>query len=311
VKLEQRVTCKGIGALAALKQLREFLYKDEIFVSFESRNKSKEHYALCLQLLPRLRTSCAHIELQLELDDFNTNFASKAFCTLRDQLPQRLGLRQLALHNAYAMPGGVALPNLRTLYLYRPQTHFRLGSQLGSVTELCLHRAKHRVVHNILAALGHQLRKLAVSIGDTMLLDKVLAMCPRLRVFYISDFPVHFFGTEKPLREASLGKLQEFGFFLEKYDERRHLFKARHLLSILKAAPNLRVLRVPSVFFDGHADSDVSEALRQRAVLQHLERLQFFSEWSLGPVTSENMFHKYSVLRNVLRHCPKLVSVST
>lgn len=307
------MSSQGIGALSSLKHLRKFVYKDETFVSFESRNKSKEHFAMCLQLLPRLRVSCAKIKLQLRMDDFNTNFASKAFCLLRGQLPSRLGLRQLALHNAYAMPEGVSLPNLKTLFLFRPQPHFRLGGALESVTQLGLHRVRQRLLEHILGQLGHQIRKLSLSVGDTLHLDTVFALCPGLRVLYISDFPAHFFGTQTPLRESSLGRLSEFGFFLDAYDQRRHLFKTQHLLRLLRAAPNLRVLRAPRVFFNSrHADEDVSEALRQRSVLQKLEQLHFLSTWTFGPdMSTEDMFQRYQVLRNVKSHCPKLKAIYT
>jgi hypothetical protein len=168
-----------------------------------------------------------------------------------------------------------------------------------------------QVATKILEAIGEQLRKLAISIGDTLPLDSVLGLCPRLRVLYISDFPLHFFDVVAPPQLATLMELREFGFFVEKYDERKHVFKTRHLLRVLRAAPNLRVLRAPSVFFDGAADADVSEALRLRTVLQKLKHLHFLTEWSLGPVVVADLFEKYSVLRAALRHCPKLVSVVT
>jgi hypothetical protein len=97
VALAKSVTSEAIAKLASLEQLQEFLYCHE-----PSRNQ--ELYRMCLQELPRLQISCARFRIENADDIVHTECSRKSLQQLQGRLPARLGLRQLALHDACAMP---------------------------------------------------------------------------------------------------------------------------------------------------------------------------------------------------------------
>jgi hypothetical protein len=312
VTLDHSVSADGIAALTKLQHLEEFTYHEKD-TSWDRQKpiRNKEFFAMCLQLLPRLRISCSRVEVELELDNFLSDFASKAFRELQGRMPSPLGLRQLALHDALEMPVGVAMPDLTSLTLVTPIATFKLGSWLSSLTELSLQGVRLQMLERILARIGRQLRKLSVLVWDTLFVDRVFQLCPELKVFYISQFPTHFVGLEAPLPGLALSRLTEFGFVMQN-DEYCSRLSTDHLLQILHVAPNLRVFRFKNVFFCDKDDDDIGMALEQRSILQNLEKLSCFYEWPDVEITNEKMELMectYSVIYNIIIHCPKLTSV--
>jgi hypothetical protein len=314
VTLAHSVSADGIAALADLQHLEEFLYHEkDTSIDRKKPIRNQEFFAMCVQLLPRLRISCSRVDIELEFDNFLSDFASKAFRELQFHMPSPLGLRQLALHDALEMPLGVALPDLMSLTLVTPDVTFQLtmSSWLASLTELSLQGVRLQMLEEILTRIGSQLRKLSVLVWDTLFVDRVFRLCPDLRVFYISQFPTYFVGLEAPLPGLSLSHLTEFGFVMQN-DECCSCLSTDHLLQILRAAPNLRVFRFKNVLFCDQDDDEISMALEQRSILQNLEKLSCFYEWPEVEIANENMEFMecaYSVIYSIIINCPKLTSV--
>jgi hypothetical protein len=310
--LGTQTSSDGIASLATLQHLQEFTYHEtDTPWNREKANGNKKFFAMCLQLLPRLRVSCSAVEIELELDNFLSDFASKAFRDLQGLLPSVLRLRTLALHNASEMPVDVALPELSTLTLVTPQATFQLGYGFSSVTELSLQGVRVPLLERILARLGRQLRKLSVLVWDTLFVDRVFRMCPELQVFYISQYPTHIVGLEAPLGHLALSCLTEFGFVVQS-DQCCSAVRTDHLLQMLRAAPNLHVLHLKNVFFCDKDDEDIGWALEQRSILQNLEKLCCFYEWPELPITDEKievMESTYTVIYNIIVNCQKLFSL--
>jgi hypothetical protein len=307
------VTSAGIGSLANLKQLQEFLYHEKM-LSNSPLNKNHMFFTACLQLLPRLTVSCSRIEIRLELDIFLTDFASQAFSSLRGPLPTHLGLRQLALHRASGLPRGVALPDLQTLYLILPKNNFHFSTWISSISELGLHGISRQLLERILQQIGHQLLKLSVLVWDTLVLDRLFQMCPNLQILYISQFPAFYMGLEEPMMDAvCLTCLTELGLVMQDDNDDCCRFESGHLLQFLRAACNLRVLRLKNFFFSVEEEDDIGEALEQHLILQNLQRLSCFYERidpSLDAETLKFMECSYSVVRHIIQHCPQLSSVA-
>jgi hypothetical protein len=304
------VTSAGIASLAKLEQLQEFLYHEKMLRN-TTTNRNHLVFAACLHLLPRLRVSCCRIEIRLELDIFLTDFASQAFCCLRGPLRTHLGLRQLALHGASELPRGVALPDLQTLYLILPKSNFQFSTWISSISELGLHRVRRLLLERILEQIGHQLLKLSVLVLDTLVLDRIFQMCPSLQTFYISEFPAFYMGLDEPMMDTvSLAGLTELGMVMQDDCSR---FESGHLMQLLRAACNLQVLHLKNFFFSVEEEEEIGEALEQHLVLQNLQRLSCFYERvdpQLDAEKLEFMECSYSVVRNIIQHCPQLSTVA-
>lgn len=313
------VSAKGIAALANLEHLQEFLYKETLNTNSSTNQKL---FSLCLKFLPRLRISCRTLEISLEIKPQHLSYIWDAFRGLQDKLPKRLELRHLALFRTSKMPVGVALPELRTLILFKPLENFQFGSS-NSVTELGLHDLNQESFEKILFKIGHQLLKLSVWVSDTLMLDRVFRMCPDLQVLFISRFPSEFIGLEAPLRPCSLSCLSEFGFAVQKPNRYYRLsrFQPGHLLQILRAASQLRVLRLKFFEHDERLDGAICEALEQHSVLQNLQRLFFFfrpevesDEEEFGQSRLQDevlMTSSHALLCAIIENCPKLFYVKS
>jgi hypothetical protein len=305
------VTSVGIAALAKLEQLQYFLYEDpkpasrySIFVDL------KKIFSLCLHLLPRLRISCCRLDM--EPRGFPRHISDAFFTPTSRELPSQLGLQQLALSDSSGMPVGVALPQLQTLFLHRPREDFEVAAGLSwSLTELCLHDLQQQLLQQILFSVGHQLIKLSVSVWDTLLLDRVFQMCPKLEVFLVLQSPRDFIGLEAALRPCSLGCLSEFGFVVQKHGKR---LLPGHLLQVLRAASKLRVLRLKFSDHDEQLHKVVCEALEQHSVLQNLQQLFLICEPDMGDyyyndlrlLQNELETNSHALLCSIIDNCPKL-----
>lgn len=307
--LADSVTSEGISTLDRLANLEEFLY-DQYYRSDEVYLKKQKHFAMCLQVLPRIHVSCSRTKIHLSYQDYQLcDHVWKAFEQLQGRLPSRLGLRQLNFNEPSRMPMGVALPNLQTLTLINPAENFQLGSGLESVTELGLHGVSQQLLEQILGQIGHQLQKLAVYVWDILLLDRVFRMCPNLQSFFISDCPVINLGIETSVPPMSC--LTELVLTKSPFDNRDWAaLESDHLLQVLRAAPNLSILRMSSIdIFGEQAFEDFSEALEQHTILQQLETLGFYYDWLSGD--EESVKWTCSVLRSMIKHCPKLTTLRT
>jgi hypothetical protein len=294
------VTIKGIDALAKLEHLEEFLFHHD-----EHDTEDYKFFWLCLHRLPRLRVSGLNFQIKLEPNKCFTDFASKAFHTLKKPLPSPLALRQLVLGSSSVMPVGVVLPNLETLYLINPGFNFSLLG-LSSVTELGLEDLNRQLFEQILSSIGHQLLSLAVSVQDSLFVDRVFQMCPKLQKFNITDLAETFVGLYEPLKKLKF--LVEFGFGVKCFRTRSR-FQPEHLLQILRAVPNLLVWRVKNYFFDKPECELISEALKKNSILRNLEQFSILASDSKTAEEKGEMEAADIVLRSLIDHCPKLSKV--
>lgn len=305
--MNNKVSAKGIAALAKLEHLNEFLYRDK------HGHENRYCFALCLKHLPHLWISSMRIKIDLDRDERTADFPSFLGHKEFKNLPvSRLALHQLFLRCVKEMPVGVALPNLKTLYLMAPATSFLLGTGLSALTELAMDEVEWQSLELILSGIGHQLHALAVWALDTLLMDRVFQMCPKLQKLFITNFPVGFIGLNNPLGEMST--LLEFGFALVKDNfENEMRFQADHLLQVLKAMPNLRVWRIKNYLFDEKDMELFIETLENSFILQKLEEFHF--SFSAKPYDDEIMYADLcmgassAVLRMLIDHCPKLATV--
>jgi hypothetical protein len=305
------VSSKGIAALAKLEHLEEFLYHhDQVDIYEDSSNA----FYLCLKRMADLKVSGLRVKIDLKTDRLLTGFASSAFERLKKPLPtNQLALRELVLKRASEMPVGVVLPDLKTLYLISPGRHFSLLGLL-SLTELGLEEVKQQLFEQILTSIGHQLLSLAVSVKDTLYVDRVFQMCPKLQKLFITDLPRTFFGLNEPLGEHEC--LVEFGFAKKHFKSQLSHFEPEHLLQILQAMPNLSVWRIRNYFFSMPECKLISEALEKSEILQNLELFNMVnnvvgddenSDDDDSVATSLKADNK--VLRSLIDHCPKLSTV--
>lgn len=305
-----KVTAQGISALAKLENLQEFLYCNhlrETHVLIKTTERRSEFFSLCLRLLPWLKISGWRFKFERYEFNFPTCYLFReAFRKLNGRLPSLLGLRQLVLRKR-AMPVGVALPNLETLYVLQPKKNFQLRTELPNLRELVLQDIEQEPFEQILFEIGHQLRKLSVSVTDTLALDSVFRMCPKLEVFQVSDIICDFIGLKEPLDDSSC--LTELGFVSESYCI---ALKTEDLLQILKVAPNLRILNLHKILFSENGSVDICKALEQRSILQNLEKFDFYYEWSSEGSNAENLQTQkncFSVFQSMILLCPKLFEV--
>jgi hypothetical protein len=315
---------EGIAALGQLDHLQQFLYgqmrgRSPKVISLSNR-ADQRFFTMVLLVLPRLWVSCTNTTISLAVDDpiIHRPYAWEAFQELQGQLPSRLGLRQLTLYEASGMPVGVALPDLTTLKLHRPLKNFRLGSGLKSVTELSLLSIGRKLCERILGHLGHQLDKLSVWVRDTLLVDRLFGLCPKLQVFYLTGFPLDALSVEDVEMLPTMSFLTEMGFHLEEAeDEESAQFEAGLLLRVLQAAPNLQKLHLLQMSVQGpQEEREICEALQQNSILQQLHTLFYASElakWDFWDKEDEGRYQErlrmtHSVLHNMILHCPKLIT---
>jgi hypothetical protein len=310
VMLDKSVSKIGIAALAKLEHLQQFLYRHDKF-----NHRDYRFFYMCLKQMPRLWISGMRIKIELETDLRLSGFASKAFQKAKKSLPtNQLALRELVLKRASKMPVGVALPDLKTLFLIRPKRDFKLG--LSSVTELGLVELKQQLFEQILSSIGHQLVSLVVSVYDELYVDRVFQLCPKLQKFYITNMVVEFVGLNEPIGEHKY--LVEFGF-AENSLEPGSRFQPDFLLQIFRAVPNLRVWRVQNYLFDEPELKHISEALEQNLILQNLEQfhlisdVQFIDEHAADRSAHDELALSMEaanvMLRILIDHCPKLTTV--
>jgi len=302
------VTKKGIAALAKLKHLQQFLYEDIFF-----RDEVEcEYFAMCLRLLPNLLISNAGVKIELERNIGILGCSGDGYpfgCWQKIQV----ALRQLVVSHMSNMPENLSLPDLKTLHLYKPGPNFSLQG-FSSVTELALQNLKQQLFEQILASIGHQLQALAVAVTDTLRLDGVFRMCPNLHKFFLWNFP-KFISLSDSL--GQLSRLVEFGFafkaeLCEREIDGEYRFQPMHLLQMLTAVPNLRVLRMKNYFFNELEFELISEALEQNSILQNLEQFHFKMELSVADNLQSHVISGVAasnqVLRSLIDHCPKLVT---
>lgn len=166
----------------------------------------------------------------------------------------------------------------------------------------------------ILEQIGHQLKKLSVCVWDTtLLLDRVFRMCPNLQNFYVDQCPYEILGvgvsvpTMSGLTELALARTSHI-------DEEWGVFDYGHLVQVLRAMPNLSVFRMNSMHLAEQEAKEICEALEQHLILQKLETLGFYYEWPIShddPDMQDCIRWSCSVLRSMIRHCPKLASLRT
>jgi hypothetical protein len=307
------VSSEAIATLASLEHLQEFLYfRSHMANQPALSTRNKELYSLCLQLLPRLQISCSSIKIEQECDFYQAESSWKSFQDLQGRLPRRLGLRQLTLHDADEMPVGVALPHLTTLRLIVPREHFRLGCHFARLRELGLISVKQQLLQNILEEVGRQLLKLSVSVLDVLHVDNVFHLCPKLQTFCVFGFPLYMMGVSAPEDDYTLATLTELRLVMQNDGDWNSSMQHDHLLLVLRALPNLRVLRLKNVVFDQHDELLFGAALKKGELLQHLETLSCCYEWLNEQVQMRMrglLQTSHAVFCHVLDNCPELCDV--
>jgi len=159
----------------------------------------------------------------------------------------------------------------------------------------------------MLSLIGHQLLSLAVYVWDTLYVDRVFQMCPKLQKFYITDLPETFVGLNEPIKVQK--HLVEFGFAEKDYDSQSLHFPPEHLLQILRALPNLRVWLINKCLFDQRECKLICEALEQNLILQKLELFHLISDAAICmnvELKASCMEAANRVMRTLIDHCPKL-----
>jgi hypothetical protein len=294
------VPIKGIGALAKLEHLQKFLFHHD-----KNDIADYANFFWCLQWLPRLQVSGLNFEIQLEPNKCLTEFAARAFERLKKHLPSALALSKLVLKKASEIPVGVVLPKLKTLYVIKPGPNFSLLGLL-SLTELALVGLNQHQFEKILASIGHQLVSLAVSVWDTLYVDRVFKLCPKLQKFFITNLAGAFVGLNEPLKKRK--SLLEFGFGV-KCIRTGSRFQPDQLLQILQALPNLRVWQVKNYLFDEQECQLISEALEKNSILQNLVKFSNIVSEVDNLEDNGELEPVNKVLRSLIDHCPKLSAV--
>jgi hypothetical protein len=307
------VSARGIADLAKLEHLQQFLFVED---NHDYELRHIRVFRLCLKLLPGL-WFCGKM-IKIELHNTVTTYDRGPFYGLQRPWPSALALRQLLLRFPTRMPVGVELPNLETLYVHHPRASFSLLG-LSSLTKLALDRLMGREqLEQILGSVGHQLTSLAASTMDTLFVDRVFSMCPNLQHFFITSMPPDFIGLNEPLPN-DLQSLVEFGIAEMPYSRPRSRFQPDHLLQILRALPNLSVLRFTDYWFDEHDSALICEALAKKGILRNLAELYLTNEEfafagviprndeEVQPPSIQEAANK--VLRSLIDHCPRLSTV--
>jgi hypothetical protein len=123
---------------------------------------------------------------------------------------------------------------------------------------------------------GRQLLKLSVSTSDAELeVDSVLRMCPKLQTLSVfAGYPPSFV-VERPFAPPpSLTELR----LVMKIDGTSSL-QRDNLLPLLRALPNLRVLRLKNFVFEQQDDALFGDALKRGELLQQLHTFSCCYEW--------------------------------
>jgi hypothetical protein len=311
--LGPKVTAKGIVALAQLEHLQEFLYFN--YRTYDDLKINTHYYILCLRLLPWLQISCSGKSFSLH---GNIMVHSGSFHKRNRRLPSQLGLRDLAINKSSGMPVGVALPNLKTLYLLEmPMKDFIVGTKLPSLTELVLYNFNQMEMEQILSVVGHQLHKLCVSVRDTLHLDSVFRMCPNLEVFYVPRSPSNYIGLKESLDDCNLSCITDLSIVQDFKENGDYVsgatLNSADFLQILRAALNLRILRWKNQIFSEQCTKEICLALELNSILQNLEQFKFLYEWPYSPVKPDLQVKKdcFSVIHCMIRHCSKLTTVQS
>lgn len=325
------VTSSGIAALANLEHLQEFSFREiqterrPVRYPIFSRKIRTNFYSTCLQLIPKLEICGARIEFppHEEIHEEIPLYAQWDDDVSRivlDDVPRQLKLKQLALRRPSRMPKDLHLPNLETLYVLQPIQTFRFDETfpyhnvLTSLTELVVTDINQEHFDQLAKSVGHRLRKLSISMPEEMVIDRVFRMCPNVQVLYLvqsNNFsPFTKGAVMKSLVGCDLSGIVELAIVNEYKTE--PLFNADHLMKILKAAPNLRILRLEIlVFYDKNVKA-ICKVLKQRSILQQLEELHFLYTWDDYPSEDELQLQRncFSVIRSMILLCPKLICVT-
>lgn len=262
--LAPEVTSSGIANLAKLEHLQEFLYNDispsSTVMTLIGRPVIRrllsinDVYFMCLRLLPRLHVSGIRINLDEDEEDyiFDKNISWSDIRTSNKQLPSQLELKQLILNSTSSMPVGVALPNLESLQLLKPKSNFQLNTTLPSLTELMVTEITQVQLEKLLSCVGEQLLNLFIDTIDTLILDKVFHLCPKLRKLKISasgnkgvariklKVDTCNLSNLRHLSKLSLAYNCEPYYYEDAEDNDYRFLIVDNLLQILRAAPHLR-----------------------------------------------------------------------
>jgi len=312
--LGTKVTSTGIAALAKLKHLQQFLFREMPSFSREDIMKKRTDLcSICVWLMPWLHVIGSTMGLSDSVEcKLNWRDVERV---LKRRLPSQLGLRQLSLYEPSGMPVGVALPNLETLIVTVPifsEKLFQLKSaaDLPSLTNLVLENVKQELFEKIISQIGQQLRKLSVSVWGTLILNKVFLMCPNLQLFYAKNYHMGSLELVEPLVESVLSELTELAFFTC-YCQSVSTFPSNdQLLQILRAVPNLRILQLENYIFSQLAVRDIGRELSKHSILQHLQKFDLYHQWpeeDRSWLPEKNNCH--SMIQIMILLCPKLTSV--
>lgn len=221
--MSPEVSHVGIGALARLENLQQFLFKDlseELPLQQQQLHQRQlQPMKLCGQLLPRLEMSGRCFDVDSLLDDVCFSLHDEVV-----QLQLELQLQQIVLGGDSRPDAACRLPKLDELLLVRPTGDVSgMCQRFDRVTSLSLTGATMDVVCSVLDSIGHRLDTLAlVQTTPQLVLHEAIGRCPRLTSLTIKNTTQyeHWFlpyGSLGCLEQINLGmnsKNANFGFFI-------------------------------------------------------------------------------------------------
>jgi hypothetical protein len=268
VVLSLEVTREGVSALSKLNSLEELI--SVAGLCYEGQD---DLLGPCYELLPHLHVAAIKPE-PFFFYGFGIMSILSSEALLKISTPHTLQLHHLVLRTLNGVPEHVALPEVRVLYLCEPEDEMQLPpGRFPKLTELnMIYTDGENLTRVVGHGVGQHLQTLRVSFGRyafALQLDDVLAACPNLSELCINTVSLHCAGELRPDTLRQLQILRICSYF------RKNMVQPGHLPELLRLAPNLRLVELPSELLSNEDLKQLTELVEQRACLRHLERLRF------------------------------------
>lgn len=293
---------KGFKALSDLEHLEEFIF---FATAFGYCTLNERNMQLCLQYLPKLRNAGGkffHGITPQQLQILGHAMTGQLLCAKK---PLTLGLEQLTLLAVSSIPDGIFLPNLTSLHLMQPTEDFQWDSRMSAVSELNLQEVTMVECVQVLKKVGRQIKILYIDIMDSILVDKILQMCPRLERLYMvfTDDVIELASQIEPdtLQQLEVLELvREDGFYSDDCVD-----DINALLQLLQA-PKLRQLKLRLISLRQEDVEEFDRRLQHGGILQKLEKATL--ELMSPSAPKDNFDQLMDKLNNSLvLCCPKLI----
>jgi hypothetical protein len=197
----------------------------------------------------------------------------------RITMPHTLQLHHLVLDTLIGIPHYVALPEVRVLYLRKPEVETQLPQgRFPKLSELNMDETNNEKLMCVVGhGVGQYLQTLRISFcrcrSDDELqplqLDKMLAACPNLSELCVKTVGLQCAGRLRPdtLRQLRILRICcHFG---------KGMAQQGNVPQLLFLAPNLSHVELASDLLSNEDLMQLTELVEQRACLRHLEQLRF------------------------------------